>query len=96
MSGGIGANGDGTRIMVRVQPRASRSAIEGWQGDTVRVRLAAPPVDGAANDALIELLAERLEVAKSRITIMRGHASRTKAVQVTGLSPETVLRRLSV
>lgn len=66
-------------IAVHVQPRGSKNALE-WEHDGLKARLTAPPVDGAANEALIVLLAERLAVPKRNITIVRGATSRHKMV----------------
>ena len=82
----------GVRFTVRVQPRASRSEVCGMHGDALRVRLAAPPVDGAANEALIELLADELDVARRSIRIVSGGASRSKMVQVDGIEPDLIER----
>ena len=78
------------RFTVRVQPRASRSAIEGVHGDALRVRLSAPPVDGAANEALVELLAKALDVAKRNVRVVAGAASRSKVIEVEGVASERV------
>jgi hypothetical protein len=83
-------------IKVRVQPRASRDEIMGYRGDALRVRVTAPPERGRANEAVIALLADALDVAKSRINIVRGTASREKLVMIESLTPEEVQRRLSV
>lgn len=80
----------GLRFDVRVQPRASRSEISGVHDGALRVRLAAPPVDGAANEALIELLADLLHVAKRDVRIVAGATSRRKVVEVDGVTPEQV------
>lgn len=76
----------GVRFAVRVQPRASRSGVVGTHSGSLRVRLTAPPVDGAANEALVELLAEQLGVPKRAITIVGGSSSRRKLVEVLGVS----------
>jgi uncharacterized protein (TIGR00251 family) len=73
-------------ISVRVQPRAGRDEIAGERAGTLLVRLTAPPVEGRANEALRRLLAKRLGVGKTRVTIVRGTASRDKVVRVEGLS----------
>ncbi len=86
----------GTYIRVRVTPRARRDAIEGVQGDALRVRVTAPPVKGAANEAVIALLAERLHVPKRDVTLVRGANQRTKVVAVAGLPPEEVRKRLGL
>ena len=82
--------GGAARFSVRVQPRAARSAVEGVHDGALRVRLTAPPVEGAANEALIELLAERLEVPKRAVTIVSGATARTKLVQVHGVDAARV------
>lgn len=81
----------GVRFDVRVQPRASRSEVVGEQEGALRVRLAAPPVDGAANEALVELLADLLHVAKRDVRIVAGATSRRKVVEVDGVTAERVL-----
>jgi uncharacterized protein len=81
----------GVRFDVRVQPRASRNEVVGEHDGALRVRLAAPPVDGAANEALVDLLAEVLRVAKRDVKIVRGAASRRKVVEVDGVTAEQVL-----
>jgi uncharacterized protein len=86
----------GTRLALRVQPRASRNAIVGPHGQSIRIRLAAPPVDGAANKALVSFLVERLGVSPAAVELVRGHGSRDKVVEVTGLAPEDVARRLGL
>jgi uncharacterized protein (TIGR00251 family) len=78
--------GRAVRFTVRVQPRAARSKVDGVHAGALRVRLTAPPVDGAANEALVELLAERLGVPKRAITIVSGATSRTKLVEVEGMT----------
>jgi uncharacterized protein (TIGR00251 family) len=80
----------GVRFAVYVQPRASVSEIVGWHDDALKIRLAAPPVDDAANVALVELLAKRLRVPKSVVTIVAGLASRRKTVTVDGVSAEQI------
>ena len=77
---------DGARIAVRVQPRARRSELAGVHGGALRVRLMAPPVDGAANDALTTFLAERFGVPRRAVTIVSGHTSRDKVVEVEGVT----------
>lgn len=85
----------GVRLRLHVQPRASQTAIAGLHGGALKVRLPAPPVDGAANDALIRFLAERLGVARSAITLESGAAARTKVVHVAGVTRAEVERRLA-
>jgi len=78
-------------IAVRVAPRASRDAIEGEHAGALKVRLTAPPVDGRANDALRRLLAERLKVPVSAVRILSGENSRTKRVQIAGVSRQQLM-----
>ncbi|TMC22953.1 MAG: DUF167 domain-containing protein [Chloroflexi bacterium] len=81
-------------INVRVIPRSSRNILE-WEQNTLKVRLTAPPVDGAANAALIALLAERLAIPRRTITIVRGSTSRQKTVEIAGLTLAELARKLS-
>ena len=85
----------GAAFPVRVVPRASKNEISGRQGEAIEIRLAAPPVEGAANEALIDFLAEILEVRKRQIEILSGHASRDKIVCVVGLMPHQIEARLN-
>lgn len=83
-----------SRITVRLTPRGGRDAIDGWDGDTLRVRVASAPVNGKANDALMRLLAKALGLAPSRIALVSGAQSRVKTIEVDGLSAEEVRRAL--
>jgi len=83
-------------LTIHVQPRASRTEVAGWHGDAVKVRLAAPPVDGAANDALTAFLAERLAVPRSAVTLLSGATARRKRVRIDGLSQERALTTLGL
>jgi uncharacterized protein len=85
-----------TRLRLRVQPRASRDEVAGVAGDIIRVRLTAPPVEGAANQALVRFLAARLDVPRSAVTLVSGHTGRTKVVEVAGLSAQEASRRLGI
>ena len=82
-------------IAVRVTPRASRDAIEGEHEGALRVRLTAPPVDDRANDALRRLLAERLNVPISAVRIVAGEKSRTKRVEIPGVTRTQILSLLA-
>lgn len=81
------------RISVRVTPRSSKNTVE-WTPGGLQVHLTAPPVDGAANEALIALLAERLGVAKRDIRVVRGPTSRQKVVEIVGMTLETVEQKI--
>src|SRR5580658_8417609 len=76
---------------VQVQPRASRDAIEGVYAGALKVRLTAPPVDDRANEALVRLLAERLNVPLAAVRIVAGEKSRRKRLVVAGVKREHVL-----
>jgi uncharacterized protein (TIGR00251 family) len=76
---------DGVRLRLRIQPRASRTEVAGLHGDTVRIRLSAPPVDGAANEELIRFLAATLGVPARAVEITAGHGGRQKTVRVRGV-----------
>ena len=82
------------RLRVHVQPRAKRSEVAGRHGDAVKVRLAAPPVDGAANEALVRFLAEALDLPRRAVRIVSGLSARQKVVEVDGLSAADLERRL--
>lgn len=74
----------GVEISVRAQPRASRSEVVGLHGAQIKIRIAAPPVDGAANTELIKLLAKALGVSRSALRVVRGEGSRSKVVRAEG------------
>lgn len=77
---------DGVIIAIRVIPRAGRTGVAGTRGNALLVRLAAPPIAGAANAELIELLTDLLDVPRRSITIVSGERSRQKRVKVTGVT----------
>ena len=93
---GIGSNGPMARIAIRVQPRAARDEIAGEREGALLVRVAAPPVDGKANDAVRKLLAKRLGVAPSRVSVVRGASGRDKLVEVEGVGEEALRRGLGL
>jgi uncharacterized protein (TIGR00251 family) len=82
-------------IGIYVQPRASKTEISGVHDGLIRIRLAAPPVEGAANAALVAFIAERLDIAKSRVRVASGHASRRKVVRVEGITEATLIAALT-
>ena len=87
-----------SRISVRLQPRSSRDEILGWQKKdaegALRVCVKAPPVDGAANKALVQLLAKALSIRKSNITLVSGATVRNKIIEVEGLTVDELRNRL--
>jgi uncharacterized protein len=88
----ITERGTALRFSVHVQPRASRTEIVGLYGDALKIRLAVAPVDGAANAALIALLADALGIARSAVRIVSGTTSRGKIVEVEGGNVENIGR----
>jgi hypothetical protein len=84
----------GAVLEVLVQPRASRSRLVGEHGGRLKVALAAPPVDGRANEALVELLAGLLGVRRAEVTIAAGEAGRRKTIRVSGVSAAEARARL--
>ena len=86
---------DHTVIDVRVIPRAGKSGIAGTRGDALLVRLNAPPVDGAANAELIEVLADALGVPKRAVSIVSGERSRHKRVRIEGVTDQLVDSKLN-
>lgn len=81
-------------ILVHVAPRANVTEVAGRHGDAIRIRLAAPPVDGAANAELVRFVAERLGVPRSVVSIARGSAGRRKWVEVAGVATDAAVRTL--
>lgn len=73
-------------VRLHVQPRASKNEIAGIHGDSLKVRLTSPPVEGAANSLLIEFMAKRLGVSRSKVEIVAGEKSRHKTLKIEGLS----------
>lgn len=84
----------GATFSVKVHPRAKRNAIAGEIGESLKVALTAPPVEGKANDACIAFLAEFFGVGRSAVTILAGESSRQKVVRVAGLTADVVRQRL--
>lgn len=87
----VAATRNGTRIELRVMPRASRTRIEGPRDGRLVVRVTAPPVDSAANEAVIELLASWLDVSKRSVRVVAGLTSKNKTVEIEGLAVAAVL-----
>lgn len=85
----------GVLLALHVQPGARRTEVAGPYGDALKLRLAAPPVDGRANAALCAFLADRLGVSAAAVTLLAGHSGRRKRVLVAGLTTDEVRRRLA-
>jgi uncharacterized protein (TIGR00251 family) len=86
----VGSAGGRVRFAVRVQPRAARDELAGTYGDALKVRLSAPPVDGAANDALVKFFASIFAVDRRSIRILAGESSRSKVVEIDGITEQAV------
>jgi uncharacterized protein (TIGR00251 family) len=85
---------DGTALAVFVQPRAAHDAIVGRHGDRLKIKVAAPPVDDRANRAVETLLADFLGIPKRAVSVVAGHAQRSKRVEIRGLPPARVASAL--
>jgi uncharacterized protein (TIGR00251 family) len=88
------AQPDGILLSVKVQPRATKNQISGAQGNELKIQVTAPPVDSAANEALVEFLAEKFDCGRNRIEIVRGHKSRHKTVKLHAFMPDEILRKI--
>lgn len=84
----------GAEIVVKVVPRASKTAIAGESDGVVRIRVAAPPVDGAANEELVKFLSKLLGLSKTSVAIVSGNQSRSKRVRIAGLNAAAVREKL--
>ena len=87
---------DGTAVLVRLQPRARRTALVGRLGDRLKIAVSAPPVDGKANEELCRFLAEALSMSKGSVFLLHGDTSRQKTVLIRGLTPDQVASRLEL
>lgn len=95
LPGYLKAQADGVLLSVKVQPRASRNEIGEALGNELRIKVTAPPVDAAANEALVRLLAETLDCPRNRVELLRGQTSRHKVLKLHGVSAETALGQLA-
>ena len=84
-----------TRVRLRVSPGAKSAQVVGRHGEAWKVRVAAPPEGGRANEAVVRLLAETLSLPRDAVTLVSGHGARDKIVQLAGLDPAQIERRLS-
>jgi len=80
---------------MRIQPRASKNEIVRMEGGKLKIRLTAPPVDGAANEALVTFLAAQLKVSRSQVTVVSGHTGREKIIRIQGLAGQDVRQVLN-
>ena len=89
------AAGNGVTLRLHIQPGAKKTEVVGLHGEALKIRLAAPPVDGKANACLLAFLADRLDVAKAAVALVSGDSSRAKRVHVDGLSDAEARARLT-
>jgi uncharacterized protein (TIGR00251 family) len=85
----------GTLLSVKLQPRASKNEIGEALGDELKIKVTAPPVDAAANQALVNFLAEKLDCPRGKVELLRGHASRHKKLLLHGFAPGQALQCLA-
>jgi hypothetical protein len=90
------ARPDGVHLAVKLQPRAAKNEISGPLGGELKIKVTAPPVDAAANQALIDLLAGKLGCARGAVQIIRGQTSRHKTIWIGGLTAGEVLQKLLI
>lgn len=88
------AQPDGVWLSIKLQPRASANEIGEAMGNELRVKVTAPPVDSAANEALVRLLAETLDCARNKVELVRGETSRHKVIRLQGMTAQYVIKRL--
>ena len=91
LSGAVRDVGGGVEVLVFCQPKAARSALVGTHGGALKVKVKAPPVEGKANRALLDLLAGVLAVPRGRLTLVSGEQSRNKRIRVDGVDAESAL-----
>ena len=83
-----------TRITIRVVPGSSKDEVVGWLGDALKVKVRAQPEKGKANGAVIALLAKRLNVPERHLSVFAGHTSRTKVIEIRGMSDDEIQEKL--
>ena len=86
----------GVRLTLHIQPRASTTEVAGIHGDALKLRIASPPVDGAANDEIVRFLAEQLGVPRRQVTIISGATGRRKTVAIAGVDRDAASRALGL
>ncbi len=94
MSGWLRADKDGVVLSLHIQPGAKKTEIVGPHGNALKIRLAAPPVDGKANAALLAFVAAKLGAGKAAVELVSGETSRAKRVRVAGITPQQALAGL--
>lgn len=90
----IKENADGITIEIKVQPRASRNQIVGEQDGSLKIKLTAPPVEGEANQALVDFLASVLDIPRRNVILLKGDSSRNKIIAIKGMTREVFLNKI--
>ena len=90
----ITAQADGVTLAIKLQPRASKNEIGDPSGPELRIRVTAPPVESAANEALLRLLADTLDCSRGHVVLIRGQSSRHKVVRIFGTTPAAIRAKL--
>ena len=90
----ITTQADGVTLAIKLQPRASKNEIRDSLGAELRIKVTAPPVDAAANEALLRLLADMLDCPRGKVELIRGHTARQKVVKIHGMTAAKVAKRL--
>jgi len=85
---------DGVTLAIKLQPRAAKNEIGQPHGPELRIKVTAPPVDAAANEALLRLVADTLDFPRSKVELIRGHTARHKAVKIYGATPAAIMAKL--
>lgn len=83
-----------TTLYVQISPNASKNSLEGFRGDILRIKIAAPPVEGKANKELVSYLSDVLDVSKGSVRIVKGHTQRNKVIAVDGVSSAAMMKRI--
>lgn len=91
----INETDDGTDLLIRAVPRASKNSIQGIHDGALKIRLTTPPVDGKANKALIRLMSKTLNCPRSNMELIRGETNRHKTLRIHGLSPQEIRAHLN-
>ena len=94
MTDWLRSDGDGVILNLHIQPGAKKTEIVGLYGDALKIRLAAPPVDGKANAALVAFIAAKVGAGRTAVEVVSGQTSRAKRVRVAGIAPTDVLKAL--
>ena len=81
-------------LYVQIAPNASRNALDGFRGDILRVKVAAPPVEGKANKELVAYLSDILDISKGSVRIVKGHTLRNKVIAIDGLTSAQMMQKL--